>query len=82
MLQHSLVLPPRNIWPILEQPGYRERCQAILDAIIWMTDGDDLPTAIELVYLAIDDNWTLAEGDVDAIGSAWALRHLIGLCRT
>ena len=61
-------------WPAMLDAGFLERCQAILDAINWATDGDDIPSAIELVYLAVPDNWGAAGGDVDAIASCWALR--------
>jgi hypothetical protein len=42
-----------------------------------VTDAEDLPTAIELVYLAIEENWSAAHEDVFAIASAWALRNLV-----
>lgn len=58
----------------MQEPGFLERCQAILDAIDWATNGDDIPSAIELVYLAIPENWQAARGDVDAIAAGWALR--------
>jgi hypothetical protein len=52
-----------------------DRAQTILEAIVWATDGDDIPTVIELVFLANDDNWRAAGGDPDAIASRWALRR-------
>jgi hypothetical protein len=65
------------MWPVLGRPGYLERCEAILEAIVYVTDGEDIPAAVELVYLAIDENWRAAHGDVYAIASAWALRTLL-----
>ena len=70
-------LPIPAHWPAMQEPGFLARCQAILEAIEWATDGDDIPTAIELVYLAIPENWDAAGGDVDAIASCWALRRFI-----
>jgi hypothetical protein len=64
-------------WPALQQLGYRQRCEAILEAIDWMTNGQDLPSDVELVFLASLENWAAAHGDVDALASAWALRKLI-----
>ena len=79
MEAHTLVLYElsHRRWPALAQPGHLERCQAILDAIVWMTEAEDLPTAIELVYLGTLENWAAARGDVDAIASAWALRKYL-----
>jgi hypothetical protein len=77
MQEITPALPHPSIWPVLKRQGYEERCQAILEAIVWITDSEDLPTAIELVYLAIDENWQAAHEDVFAIASAWALRDLV-----
>lgn len=51
------------------------RAMAILEAIIWTNDGDDIPNAIELIFLANPDNWAAAHGDPNAIAARWALRH-------
>jgi hypothetical protein len=77
MREPTLVLPSRDIWPCLSQPGYRERCEAILEAITWITEGEDVPSVIELVFLANDQNWLAAHGDPYAIASAWAIRDFV-----
>jgi hypothetical protein len=58
-------------------PTLYARAEAILEAIVWAADGDDIPSAIELVFLANDDNWTAAHGEADAIASRWLLRRQI-----
>jgi len=71
----SLDLPARETWPQLLEDGLRERAEVILEAIVYATDGADIPTAIELAFLATLDNWQAAGGDPDALASMWALRR-------
>ena len=63
-------------------PTVYVRAEAILEAIVWATDGEDIPTAIELVFLANDDNWVAAHGDADTIAARWALRRFLPRARS
>jgi hypothetical protein len=66
------------VYEACRTPGLLERAEAILEAILYVTDGDDIPSAVELACLALDTNWDAAHGDPDTIATHWALRHHLG----